>query len=63
MLRSSFEDLEGALGEVEEAAPAGTGPAPSRKRAAAERDIAHLSAYLPRIEQVIEPAITLCPWG
>ncbi|MEO0995282.1 MAG: IS66 family transposase, partial [Pseudomonadota bacterium] len=61
----SFEDLEIALAEVEEAAdqtPA-TPTASRRKRAPVNRNLGSLSASLPRIEEVIEPESTLCPCG
>ena len=59
----AFEELEGALAEAEEEAPASTARAPRPKRPAAQRNIGHLPAHLPRIEEVIEPESTLCPCG
>ena len=59
----AFEELEGALAEAWEEAPADTTPTPRAKRRAAERNLGHLPAHLPRIEQVIEPESTLCPCG
>ena len=57
----AFEELEGALAEAE--APASTTPTPRAKRPAAQRNLGHLPAHLPRIEQVIEPQSILCPCG
>ena len=59
----AFEELEGASAEVEAAAaPEDPSPrAPKRPRPA--RNLGHLPAHLPRIEQVIEPESTLCPCG
>ena len=59
----AFEELEGALAEAEADAPASTTPTPRAKRPAAERNLGHLPAHLPRIEQVIEPESILCPCG
>ena len=59
----AFEELEGALAEAEEEAPASTTRAPRPKRPAAQRNIGHLPAHLPRIWQTIEPESTLCPCG
>ena len=61
----AFEELEGALAEAEAEAdaPASTTPTPRAKRPAAERNLGHLPAHLPRIEQVIEPESILCPCG
>ena len=59
----AFEELEGALAEAGEEAPADTTPTPRAKRRAAERNLGHLPAHLTRIEQVIEPESTLCPCG
>lgn len=61
----SFEDLEIAVAEVEEAvdqAPA-TPSASRKKRAPVNRNIGNLPESLPRIEEVIEPESTLCPCG
>jgi transposase len=61
----SFEDLEVALAEVEAAAdraPA-TPSASRRKRPPVNRNLGNLPQSLPRIEEVIEPASTLCPCG
>ena len=57
----AFEELEGALAEAEQEAPAST--TPRAKRPAAQRNIGHLPEHLPRIEQVIEPESILCPCG
>ena len=59
----AFEELEGALAEAEADAPASTTPTPRAKRPAAERNIGHLPAHLPRVFDVIEPQSTLCPCG
>ena len=59
----AFEELEGALAEAEADAPASTTPTPRAKRPAAQRNLGHLPAHLPRIEQVIEPESILCPCG
>ena len=57
----AFEELEGALAEAD--APASTTPTPRAKRPAAQRNIGHLPAHLPRVFDVIEPESTLCPCG
>ena len=64
-LQLAFEALEGALSEVEEAAPASTTPAstPRAKRPEARRNLGHLPEHLPRIEQVLEPESTRCRCG
>ncbi len=62
-LQLAFEDIEAALAEAEEAAPARTAPRRARKRPGADRNIGHLPAHLPRIERVIEPQSTQCPCG
>ena len=62
-LQLAFEDLEAAVAEAEEAAPAAARGASRRKRRAPERNIGHLPAHLPRSEQVIEPPSTQCPCG
>ena len=59
----AFEELEGALAEAEADAPASTTPTPRAKRPAAERNLGHLPAHLPRTYKVIEPESTLCPCG
>ena len=59
----AFEELEGALAEAEEEAPASTARAPRPKRPAAQRNIGHLPAHLPRIVEVIEPESTLALCG
>ncbi len=59
----AFEELEGALAEAEAEADAQASTAPRTKRPAAERNIGHLSAHLPRVFDVIEPESTLCPCG
>ena len=59
----AFEELEGASAEVE-AAAAPEDPSPrASKRPRPARNLGHLPAHLPRIEQVIEPESTLCPCG
>ncbi len=60
-LQLAFEELEGAL--AEEQASAGTTPTPRAKRRGAERNLGHLPAHLPRIEQVIQPESIECPCG
>jgi len=62
-LQLAFEELEGALAEAGEEGPTGTTPAPRAKRRAAERNLGHLPAHLPRIERVIEPESIECPCG
>ena len=60
----AFEDLEGAVAEVEEAAAAALAPGPSpAPRRAPRRNLGHLPEGLPRIEEVIEPDITQCRCG
>ena len=61
----AFEDLEGAVAEVEEAvAAAGAASAsPGRRRRAPRRNLGHLPKDLERIEHVIEPDSTQCPCG
>ena len=61
----AFEDLEGAVAEVEEAAGvSGAAPAsPARKRRAPRRNLGNLPRGLERIERVIEPESTDCPCG
>ena len=59
----AFEALEGALAEAEQAAPAGTTPTPRAKRLAAERNLGHLPAHLPRTCELIEPESTQRPCG
>ena len=49
------------LAEAEADAQAST--APRTRRRAAERNIGHLPAHLPRVFDVIEPESTLCPCG
>ena len=64
-LQLAFEALEGALAEVEQAAPASAAgvSAPRAKRPGAQRNIGHLPEHLPRVEQVLEPHSTRCPCG
>ena len=57
----AFEELEGALAEAD--APASTTPTPRAKRPAAQRNLGHLPAHLPRTYEVIEPESTRCPCG
>ena len=57
----AFEELEGALAEAE--APAGTASAPRAKRPAAERNLGHLPAHLPRTYELVEPESIECPCG
>ena len=59
----AFEELEGALAEAEADAPASPTPTPRAKHPAAQRNIGHLPAHLPRVFDVIEPQSTLCPCG
>ena len=61
----AFEDLEGAVPEVEEAvAAAGTTAASSgRRHRAPRRNHGHLLKDLERIEHVIQPDSTQCPCG
>ena len=61
----AFEDLEGAVAEVEEAAAAALAPGPSlvTPPRAPRRNLGHLPEGLPRIEEVIEPDTTQCPCG
>ena len=62
-LQLAFEELEGALAEAEEEAPAGTTPTPRAKRPAAGRNLGHLPAHLPRTYEMVEPESTQCPCG
>ena len=55
-----FEELETAIAETEAEVEARD---PRQRRAPARRNIGRLPEELPRIEQVIEPASTLCPCG
>ncbi len=59
----AFEELEGALAEAEEETPASSTRPPRAKRPAAERNIGHLPAHLPRTYEVVEPESRLCPCG
>ena len=59
----AFEELEGALSEAGEEAPADTTPTPRAKRPAAERNLGHLPAHLPRTYELVEPESTQCPCG
>ena len=59
----AFEELEGALAEAEQEAPAGTAPTPRAKRPAAERNLGHLPAHLPRTYETVEPESIECPCG
>ena len=59
----AFEELEGALAEAEEETPASTTRPPRAKRPAAERNIGHLPAHLPRTYKLVEPESTQCPCG
>ncbi len=59
----AFEELEGALAEAEEEAPVDTTPTPRAKRPAAERNLGHLPAHLPRTYELVEPGSTQCPCG
>ena len=60
-----FEDLEGAVTAVAEAATEAAPPraASARKRPAAQRNLGHLPEHLPRIERTIEPDSTRCACG
>lgn len=65
-LHLAFEELETALAEVEAAkaaADAKRADTSTKAKPAANRNIGHLPADLPRIEQVIEPDTTQCPCG
>ena len=62
-LQLAFEELEGALAEAEGEVPAGTTPTPRAKRPAAERNLGHLPAHLPRTYELVEPESTQCPCG
>ena len=60
----AFADLEGAVAAVEEAAPASAPSVPAgARRPAAQRNLGHLPESLPRIERIIEPDSTECPYG
>ncbi len=61
----AFEDLEGAVAEVEEAVAAagGASASPGRRRRAPRRNLGHLPKDLERIEHIIEPHSTQCPCG
>ena len=61
----AFEDLEGAVAEVEEAAAAAGAPgtSPAARRRAPRRNLGHLPKSLERIERVIEPDSRQCPCG
>lgn len=62
----AFEDLEGAVAEVEEAratAHPRTTPPTTPGRPAPKRLLGHLPADLPRVERIIEPESTSCPCG
>ena len=61
----AFEDLEGAVAEVEEAVAAAGAPgtSPGTRRRAPRRNLGHLPKDLERIEHVIEPDSTQCPCG
>ena len=58
-----FEDLEVAVAENEAAIDQQPDPAGKPRRKAAKRNRGHLPAYLPRIEQVIEPDNKVCTCG
>ena len=61
----SFEDLEVAVEEVEEAkaTSSATLQASRKARPPVNRTLGHLPVDLPRIEEVIEPERTDCPCG
>ena len=61
----AFEDLEGAVAEVEQAAVAAGNPgsSPATRRQAPQRNLGHLPKGLERIEEVIEPDNIQCPCG
>ncbi len=61
----AFEDLEGAVAEVEEAVAAASaaGTSSGTRRRAPRRNLGHLPKGLERIEEVIEPDSTQCPCG
>jgi transposase len=61
----AFEDLEVAVAENEAALDAGAARRPEgpAKRPAAKRNLGHLPAHLPRLEEIIEPDEAVCPCG
>ena len=59
----AFEDLEGAVGEVQAATEPSAPPSPLTGKRRARRNIGQLPEHLERIERVIEPDSTECPCG
>ena len=59
----AFEDLEGAVGEVEAATEPSATASPPAGRRRARRNIGQLPKHLERIERIIEPDSTACPCG
>ena len=59
----AFEDLEGAVGEVQAATEPSAPPSPPTGKRRARRNIGQLPEHLERIERVIEPDSTECPCG
>ena len=59
----AFEDLEGAVGEVQAATEPSAPASPSRPTRRARRNIGQLPKHLERIERIIEPDSTECPCG
>ena len=59
----AFEDLETAVAEAAGDALNARNADGTTRRPAAKRNLGHLPDYLPRIEQVIEPAQKVCPCG
>ena len=58
-----FEDLEGAVGEVEAATEPSAPASPPAGWRRARRNIGQLPKHLERIERIIEPDSTACPCG
>ncbi len=59
----AFEDLEGAVSEVEAAIEPSVPVSPPAGRRRARRNIGQLPKHLERIERIIEPDSTACPCG
>ena len=59
----AFEDLEGAVGEVEAATEPSSPASPPAGRRRARRNIGQLPKHLERIERIVEPDSTECPCG
>ena len=58
-----FEDLEVAVAEIDAAIDQQSRQDDKPRRKAARRNLGHLPAHLPRIEQVIEPENKVCTCG